>query len=59
MAVNYGICPTCGKYYTSFSGSMGHSLGSCETMVDQKESVLALLEEEVKSAQDSLNQAQS
>ena len=58
MAVNYGICPTCGKYYTSFMGSMGHAHGACEGMIDRKEQVLAALEAEAKAAQDALDQAQ-
>ena len=44
--VNYGICPTCGKYYTSFVAAMGHAKGACEGMIDQKERVLAELAQE-------------
>ena len=58
MAVNYGICPTCGKYYTTFMGSMGHAHGACEGMIDHKERVLAALQAEAAAAQDALDQAQ-
>lgn len=44
--VHYGICPTCGKYYTSFMAAMGHAKGACEGMIDQKERVLAQLAQE-------------
>ena len=57
MAVNYGICPTCGKYYTSFMGSVGHAHGACDSIIDRKEEVLARLEEEAQAAQDALDQA--
>lgn len=56
--VNYGICPTCGKYYTTFMGSMAHAQGACEGMVDQKEQVLARLTEEAQAAQARLDAAQ-
>ena len=35
----YGICEKCGKYYTSFSGSLAHAHGACDKAVDRKAEV--------------------
>lgn len=32
----YGICAKCGKYYTSFIGSMAHASGACDKVIDRK-----------------------
>ena len=41
MTRAYGICEKCGKYYTSWSGSVAHSLGACDKVADKKDEVLA------------------
>ena len=33
----FGICKHCGKWYTTFMGSLGHAHGNCANMIDRKE----------------------
>ena len=33
----WGVCPKCGKIYTSFVTSMGHGAGACDKIPDARD----------------------